>query len=103
MRGYKRNRHRLTHSSVVTMDSLKQLSWLKVKQVVTKEEKRTMKEIRKEMTEGKGKRKDERRIKKVEDVAKEIGWIDVIKDEWKLQMKKELWRDVHRDIVSTIM
>ena len=82
------------------VESLKSLSWAVVKKVVVVERKRTWKEIRKELEEGK--RIDERRIKNVEDLAKEIGWIDVVRMEWKLQLKKETWHHIHRDIVSTV-
>ena len=88
-------------SLVPRMDSLKQLSWRVVKEVVKEKKKRTMKDVRKEMAEGTGKRRDESQIKKVEDVAKEVGWLDVVNTQWKIQNKKVEWEDVHRDIVST--
>ena len=66
------------------------MSWVVVKQELLKES-RTRKMWM-----------DDRMIKKVEGVAKEVGWIDVIVDEWKRNMKKEMWRHIHRDIVSTV-
>ena len=52
------------------------------------------------MEEGE-KRMDEKVIKNVEKVAAEVGWLEKIKIEWKIQTKKAMWKDIHHDIVST--
>ena len=82
------------------MESLQTLAWMVVKSVIEKRERKTFTEIRKEMKEG-GKPMDDKIIKNVEKVAVEAGWMDVVIDEWKIQTKKEMWRDIHRAIVST--
>ena len=80
------------------MESLKGLSWQVVKKVVKEEEKvRSFKEIRKEIKN----KEDRRQVAKVEKVAEEVGWIDVCTRQWKIEVKKEMWKEVHRDIVST--
>ena len=36
-------------------------------------------------------------------LAKEVGWLDVIVDAWKVAVKCGMWRHIHSDIVSTVM
>ena len=83
------------------MDTLKTMAWAVVKNEVGKEARRTWKDIRKEIKEGKGKRRDERKIKNVVELEEQVGWLPLLKDQWKIEQKREIWRDIHRDIVST--
>ena len=93
--------HTVTHSFVVTMESLKQLSWVIVKKEVVVEQRRSWKEIREEIRTGRRKRPE--RETRLEELAKEIGWMDVVTTQWRIERKRSAWKDVHRDIVSTIM
>ena len=86
------------------MESLKDKCWRVIKQtaIEKKRVRKTFSDIKKEMMEG-GKTIDNRIRKDVEEVASVVGWIDIVKDRWKIEKKKEMWEDIHRDIVSTIM
>ena len=83
------------------METFKQLSWMVVKNKALHDEKtRPFAVIRKQIKNGKGKqRKDQQ--KQVEEVAEQVGWIDMIKTQWTVEQKRELWQAIHRDIVST--
>ena len=74
---------------------MKSLSWAVVKKELLKEEKLAFKEMLK------GKKKNP--SKKLEGLAKEVGWLDVISTQWRIETKRSLWKDIHRDIVSTLM
>ena len=78
------------------METLKSLSWVVVKREALKEERITFKRIKQKETW-----KNKEAWKMVE-VAKEIGWLPMIVDKWKMAVKKGMWRHIHRDIVSTV-
>ena len=82
------------------MERLEDLCWRAVKEGIFRpEKKKTWKEIRKEMETGE--RKKDTRKNNIIELAKEVGWLAVLKTAWKIEMKKEMWCDIHRDIVST--
>ena len=58
-----------------------------------------MKQIRKELYYKKPK---EGGTKKAKELAAAVGWLDVVKTQWKIETKKAEWTDIHRDIVSTV-
>ena len=77
------------------------LSWVVVKKAVEVDTRPMWKEIGKEIEMGERKKQDTRNSDNIQELAKEVGWLDVFKEEWKIRKKKEMWWDIHRDIVST--
>ena len=76
------------------MERLESLAWAVVKREVLKEEKVAIKDMLKA-------KKEKTKTRRVVELAMEVGWLDKIKRQWKIETKKEMWRDIHRDIVST--